>query len=184
MSSQAAASAGMWVQSFFREALNADWRAVKLVTNNKQDLQFAFPLHAVTDCYSLYETVVRSGLPSDRRAVIEVRMIRELVTLQAAGDDPDEEDHRLWEPRLERNYHWRCSAKQKADVLTKHTTIAQRSQWMRDANLIRVTPKATPGGPPRPSRPRPAIAIHDFRDKIIEEALDNDWTLLLTSLST
>ena len=179
MSSRAGACAGMWVQNFAREVMNENYRATDSVKAVRRDdvLKYPFHLHVVTDCYSLYQTVVRSGLPTDRRAAIEVLAIRELVTIQSEEEEDEDHDMRLREFKLDDRYHWCCSAEQKADVLTKMMTIQQRNAWRESLNWIVITPKATPSGPPRPSKPRPPVKIKEYQDMIIEEALQNDWTL-------
>jgi hypothetical protein len=181
MGSRAAACAGMWVQNFCREALNEKYRATDSVKEGQGNelLEYRFDLQVVTDCRSLYETVVRSGLPTDRRAAIEVLAIRELVTLQSAEDaDDDGRDLRLREYKLDGRYHWCCSAEMKADVLTKWNTAKDRAVWLQNVNNIKVTPKADPAGPPRPSRPRPPMKIRSYQEQVIEEALAADWTLI------
>ena len=79
MASRAAATSATWTRHFFLEVAIRDHRGSLSVDDGfrgDSGVSGMLPLHIVTDCNSLYETVVKSRLPEDKRAAIEVIAIR------------------------------------------------------------------------------------------------------------
>ena len=68
-------------------------------------------LHIVTDCNSLHETVVKSSLPEDKRAALEVLAIREMVLNEEhfSDDEVEAETERLKERDISGVYRWAVS---------------------------------------------------------------------------
>ena len=119
------------------------------------------PIHIVTDCNSLHETVVKSRLPEDKRAAIEVIAIRETITDAGYSSDSEIEDSgRLKERDLSSVYHWTVSEDQRADILTKKSLIADRREWLAVNNFFALrSAKRTDEKLKKhiPSRPRMGI---------------------------
>ena len=101
--------------------------------------QKLLPLHVVTDCDSLHEIVVKTGLPEDKRAAIEVVAIREVMLGEDACDsDVDPTTERLCEHNFKDYYNWTVSEDQMADALTKVLSADQRREWMNNLNWISI----------------------------------------------
>ena len=155
MASRAAAASGTWLQLFMREALISPFRATmflpavegiegdsSVISCDPEVYEAArklLPLHVVTDCDSLHEIVVKSGLPEDKRAAIEVLVIREMILGEDACDsDIDPTIERMCEHNLKDYYHWTVSEDQMADALTKVIGAEQRREWMENLNWISI----------------------------------------------
>ena len=146
MASRAAATSGTWLRHFLLEMRVATHRAAHSVEPplgiEVTDTSMMLPLHVVTDCNSLHETVIKSRLPEDKRAAIEVLAIREMVLdeqLGCSSDDEVEADSgRLKERNLANVYHWCVSEDQRADMLTKKSLGYQRREWMTTNNYLSI----------------------------------------------
>ena len=177
MSSRAAATAGTWVRQMLLEILFSGYRATMSVEDKvPAKVEGFLKLHIVTDCNSLHETVVKSSLPEDKRAALEVLAIREMVVNEEhfSDDEVEEETERLKERDISGVYHWCVSEDQKADILTKNSNTEERASWHDDLNWISLrsvkktdlqTQKAVP------SQKRPKL------DKeVAKKVLDAQWT--------
>ena len=84
MASRAAATSATWLRHFFIEVAVESHKASHSVEapldGDVIDIRDMLPIHVVTDCNSLHGTVIKSRLPKDKRAAIEVIAIREMVT--------------------------------------------------------------------------------------------------------
>jgi hypothetical protein len=176
MSSRSGGAQASWCRQMFLEAMFQNYRA----TLSLEPLQVAsavrgtLVMHGVTDCNSLHECVVKSGLPEDKRAAIEILAIRELVADANADSEGDlDEEGRLRDEHLERVFHWTTSADMKADILTKVTTGMQRRNWMTNVNAIEMHSVKKADLAARravPSRPR-ARLNRDMARKILQSEL-------------
>ena len=138
MASRAGSSAATWIREMMLEVIFRDYRGTDSVRDDKvvpDEVARALPLHVVTDCNSLHETVIRSSLPEDQRAAIEVLAIREMIREKVDRGDQTQ-DGKLCESNVEFYFHWCDSRSMKADVLTKVTTKLQRQQWEAGLNAI------------------------------------------------
>ena len=103
------------------------------------DTRGMLQIHVVTDCNLLHETVIKSRLPEDKQAAIEVIAIREMVTDEGFSSDSDVEDiGRLKERDLADVYHWCVSEDQRADILTKKSLTDVRREWMTNKHFIAI----------------------------------------------
>ncbi len=125
------------------------------------EVRQSIPLHVVTDCNSLHETVVKSGAPEDKRAAIEVLAIKEmLVNADDSESEVEAETLRLRERDLSKVFHWTVSEDQKGDALTKRTLKWERDEWHERASWISLrTAKKTDIAAQKmiPSRTRPRV---------------------------
>ena len=130
---------GVWCREFLREMIFEAYRAV---FPDKQLADGWFCLHAVTDCRSLYDLLVGSGLPENRRAAIEVLAIKEMLSEGYDEDAEDilEADGKLPDAPVSDFAHWCSTKEQKADILTKHSTSRDREAWRLNYNFVKVTP--------------------------------------------
>ena len=156
--------------------MNQSYTAVAAVAGDDTRYRYEFPLHIITDCYSLHECVTRSGLPKDQRAAIEILAIREIVKAQGELEDSDNEilgDSRLREYAIDKCYHWCCSQEMKADMLTKILTGLARREWMLNLNNIVITPrpKINDG---LPSTKRPQFKKQLLQDALVEMGLNEE----------
>ena len=139
------------------------------------------PLHTVTDCNTLHETVIKSGLPEDRRAAIEVLSIREMLENKDGDSDSEVEEGtlRLKERNLDDVLHWCVSEDQRGDALTKKTSRLERAEWHDRVNWISIRSEKKGDALKRlmiPSRPRPPLdkgtarLILNMRDEAAKRA--------------
>ena len=162
MASRAAATSATWTRNFFLEVAIRSHRAALSVDDSHESVVSGMLLiHIVTDCNSLHETVVKSRLPEDKRAAIEVIAIREMITDAGYSSDSEIEDSgRLKERDLASVYHWTVSEDQRADILTKKSLIADRREWLAVNNFFSLrSAKRTDEKLKKhiPSRPRMGI---------------------------
>ena len=122
------------------------------------------PLHVVTDCNSLHETVIKDSLPEDKRAAIEVLAIREMITDERGYEDSSDDDtfeQRMRDYRLDTTYHWGEAEGMKADILTKVHTAKARREWQEQLNFVQLL-GAKPLLGSGPSSPRKTTPRHYF----------------------
>ena len=138
MASRAAATSATWTRHFLLEiAVRAHRASLSVDDSGLSHVTGMLPLHIVTDCNSLHETVVKSRLPEDKRAAIEILAIREMLTEAGYDSDSEVEDGgRLKEKDVSSVYHWTVSEDQKADILTKKSLILDRQDWMSSNNFV------------------------------------------------
>ena len=104
---------------------------------------------------------MKSRLPEDKRAAIEILAIREMLT--EAGDHSDsevEDDGRLKERDIGAAYHWTVSEDQKADILTKRSVLLDRQEWISSNTFVSLrTAKRADEALKKhvPSRPRMSV---------------------------
>jgi hypothetical protein len=121
------------VREFLLEVWFNSYRASMSVSGTDicDEIRRFLPLHVVSDCPSLHGSIIKSGLPENKRCALEVLAIREMLTLHHYYDEEDaeEETERLAEKDLRHFFHCSVSEDQKADVLTKITNRLQRDEW-------------------------------------------------------
>jgi hypothetical protein len=172
ISSRAGASAGSWARQFLLEMIHESYRATMSacdrMTDSCKELRHTYPLHVVTDCNSLHETVTKDSLPEDKRAAIEILAIKEIVSEEFFDDSSDEDlteaDRRLCDFDLSTHYHWTEAACMKADILTKVHPATARRAWMETIGFVRRTSmkKSLPAGPSRMRTPIPRRYFEQF----------------------
>jgi hypothetical protein len=144
MSSRACGAATNWARQMMLEVVFEDYRAVMSLDADTESVidgvKSFLPLHLVTDCSSLHETVIKSSLPEDKRCALEVLALREMLINEhyESEDDVESETQRLREKELKEFFRWAVSEDQKADLLTKVATRDDRSLWHLFANWISI----------------------------------------------
>ena len=125
---------GNWVRRLLLEITLEEYRP----TGDDDAYLDIYPLHAVTDNQSLYDVVVGSSLPEDKRAAVEVLTIQEQL-----GDRPDrlDQDGRFSELLSARRFHWCRDTDQKADILTKMSNGTKRQNFREHQQYVRLRPK-------------------------------------------
>ena len=182
MASRAGGAAATWCRLFFLEVLMENFKGTDAVLKNMDDVEL-LKLHSVTDCNSLHECVVKSGLPEDKRAAVEILAIREM-TENSFGNELSEDEFngetrsRLKESTVAEFFHWTSNEFMKADILTKKSSVKDRELWLKDLNRLELhTLKKADVAAARPvaSRPRPRLDRAEAR-RIIAAASSSTET--------
>ena len=178
MSSRAAAAAATWMRQMFLETVFKEYKGTMSVSPEKvpEDVSTFLKLHVITDCNSLHETVIKSGLPEDKRAALEVIALREMVEAEEVFSDSEVEadTQRLKERDLSDVYRWCVSEDQKGDILTKLSVREEREIWHDSASWISIRSKKKLAQHLRaekaiPSRPRPPLDKEQARLVLLEQ---------------
>ena len=161
--------AGTWVREFLLEVTIPE----HTVVDGTEDIDKTFlELFCITDCKSLRDVIVKSSLPEDARAAIEVLSIREMMdeTMEDELDAGSQENHltRLKESRLDHKFRWCCSSQMKADRLTKTGTRGDRRQWLDSKHVLELTPMVVPNTEGITSKKRTKVSVPALR-KILSE---------------
>ena len=173
MASRAAGWASLWLQLLLLEIYVQTFKATTYVKEGgvlPDPVKNLFAVHVVTDAKSLWDTVVRSTLPADFRAALEVVAIRELIVEQNPKSQLEDEDDdgegmtgRLKEVFLEENYHWVPSDYMKAVALTKVTTRPQREEWMANLSHVTVLPQRDAAEDNLTSKKRVQLPVRELK---------------------
>jgi hypothetical protein len=181
MSSRSDSTAAIWLRLLMLEVLHQDFHATDAVLSEDipEEINRHLKVYTVTDCNSLHECVIKSSLPEDKRAAVEILAIREMLTQQLGEEDLSEDEfqgrhrYRLHDADLKKYFLWSDSKTMKADILTKRSTGIDRKRWIESQNVIilhSLKRSDVLAARPIPSKPRPKL------DKVAAKQVIANWT--------